>query len=177
MNSIIKRNGFFIGLILGLIHILITCYLFFSQDPNAFTDLKIGMLKIFISILFGIIALLIVKHKMNNLIGFKDAFTSYFIVNFVSSILSFLFFFVLFNSFSSDVKRENIKKSMVEFQIKTMKQNNSSDIEIAKVRESFISFNPFSFIQGFNSTVKYLLRDSLIGLIVALIFRNQKVPL
>ena len=177
MNPIVKKNGLFIGLFLGLIHILITCYLYFSSDLNAFTDLKIGMFKIFISIVFGIIAILVVKYKMNNLIGFKDAFTSYFIVNFVSSVISFAFFFVLFNYFASDVKKESIKKSMIEFQVKTMKQNNATVIEIEKVKQSFESFNPFSFLQGFNSTLKYLLRDSLIGLLVALIFRNQKVSL
>ena len=177
MNSIIKKNGLLIGLFLGFVHILITCYLYFSNDLKAFTDLKIGIFKIFISIVFGIIAILVVKYKMNNLIGFKDAFTSYFIVNLTSSVISFVFFFVLFQYFATDVKKEGIKKSMVAFQIKTMEQNNATVVEIEKVRQSFESFDPFSFAQGFNSTIKYLLRDSLIGLFVALIFRNQKVPL
>lgn len=177
MNPIVKKNGLFIGLFLGLIHVLITCYLFFSDDVNAFTNLKVGMFKIFISIVFGIIAILVVKYKSNNLIGFKDAFTSYFIVNCISTIISFAFFFILFQSFSTDAKKENIKKSMVEFQIKTMKQNNATPQEIENVKQSFVSFDPFSLGQGFNSSLKYLLRDSLIGLFVALIFRNQKVAL
>ncbi len=177
MNSIVKKNGLFIGLFLGLIHILITCYLYFSSDLNAFTDIKIGFFKIFISILFGIIAILVVKYKMNNLIVFKDAFTSYFIVNFVSSIISFVFFFLLFQSFAPENKKIEIKKSMLEFQIKTMQQNNLSVAEIEKAKQSSDNFDPFSFSQGLNSTIKYLLRDAIIGLFVALIFRNQKEPL
>ena len=130
MNPIIKKNGFIIGIILGIINILITYYLYFSTNKYTFTDLKIGMLKILLAVILGIAAIIIVKNKIGGLITFKEAFTSYFITVLTSSIMSFVFFYIFFNSFATDFKKVNIKKEMIEFQIKTMKQNGSTDLEI-----------------------------------------------
>lgn len=173
MNPIIKKNGFILGTILGIINILITCYLYFSTNKHAFTDLRIGVLKIILGIILGIATIIVVKKKMGKLISFREAFSSYFVTILTSSIISFIFFFILFNFFTTDLKKENVKKDMIEFQLKTMKQNESTDVEIKNVNESYKTFDPFSFMSGFNSSLKYLLRDSIIGLLIALIFRNK----
>lgn len=173
MNPIIKKNGFILGIILGIINILITCYLYFSPNQHTFTDLRIGMSKIIIGIILGIIAIVVVKIKIGGLISFREAFSAYFITILTSSLMSFIFFFLFFSSFATDLKKENIKKDMIEFQVKTMKQNGSTDLEIENVKKSYETFNPFSFMEGFSSSIKYLLRDSIIGLLVALIFRNK----
>ncbi|SFB22693.1 Protein of unknown function [Flavobacterium swingsii] len=173
MNPIIKKNGFILGIILGIINILITCYLYFSTNLHTFTDLRIGMFKIIIGVILGIITIVMVKMKTGGLITFREAFSAYFTTILTSSIMSFIFFFLFFSSFATDLKKESIKKDMIEFQVKTMKQNGSTDLEIENVKKSYETFNPFSFIEGFSSSIKYLLRDSIIGLLVALIFRNK----
>ena len=173
MNPIIKKNGFILGIILGIINILITCYLYFSTNQHTFTDLRIGIFKIIISVCLGIATIVVVKNKIGGLISFREAFSAYFITILTSSLISFIFFFLFFNSYATDLKKENIKKDMVEFQVKTMKQNGSTDLETENVKKSYETFNPFSFIEGFSSSIKYLLRDSIIGLLVALIFRNK----
>lgn len=83
--------------------------------------------------------------------------------------LLLLYLFIL-----SPETKEILKQVMLDYGINTMKQNLATQTEINKALEMSKTLNPFTPEYVFTGFIKYLLRDCLIGFLVALIFRNQR---
>jgi hypothetical protein len=174
MTDIIKKTGFKIGIYLGAILILFISYIYF-ENLQLITNVWAGVFTLVTTSFFGIISIVLIKNKLNSFITFKEAFSAYFFTILTGSIISCLYLILLYNLVLSPETKEIIRQAMIDFNIKLMKQDPSTTQKsIDEALKLYKTFNPFTPIEVITASIKYLLRDSLIGFLVALIFRNKR---
>lgn len=173
MTDPIKRIGFRNGFILGALLILFSTYLHF-YNLELLTNVWLGFITVFVLIAFGIISILQTKVKLGGLITFKEAFSSYFYTILVGNLMNTIYLLVLYLIVLSPETKEIIRQMMIELNIRLMHQGNAPQETIDEAIPVFQKFNPFTVSEVLTSAVKYLLRDCLIGFLVALIFRNKR---
>ena len=173
MTDIIKKTGFSIGLILGVLLILLSSYIYF-ENLALLTNVWAGVLAVILTVIFGIISIIVLKSKLGGLISFKEAFSVYFITLLTGTLFSCFYVILLYGFILSEEYKLTIIQAMKEYDIKSMKQNLATPKQINETIEKYKTYNPLTpglVIKGY---LKYLLRDCLIGFLVALIFRNKR---
>jgi hypothetical protein len=88
-------------------------------------------------------------------------------------ILSTLFYVSLFNTLASSTKKESIKKELFAFQVQNMKDNNFSEKDIQKNIELSKNVDPFSLTTAFQSSIKFLILYSILGILFSFVFKNK----
>jgi hypothetical protein len=177
MNPIIRKFGLQIGLLVSIIQILITIYLY---NFGSFVDMKFGLLIIFLNVLFGVITIFIVKKNLNKSITLRESFSGYFITILTSMLFSTIFYVGFFNTLASDSKKEAIKKELFDFQVQNMKDNNFSEKDIQKNIKLSKNSNPFSFSTAVQSSMRFLILYSVLGILFSYFIKNkssfQEIP-
>lgn len=173
MTDPIKKIGMRNGLILGCLLILFTTYLHF-YNLELLTNVWLGFFTVFVMIGFGILSILQTKAKLGGLITFKEAFSGYFYTILIGNVMNTLYLLLLYLVILSPETKEVIRQLMIDLNVKLMHVGNAPQETIDEALPMFESFNPFTFSEVVTAAVKYLLRDCLIGFIVALIFRNKR---
>ena len=173
MTDPIKKIGLQNGLILGTLLILFSTYIHF-YNLELLTNVWLGFFTIFIMIGFGVFSIIQTKTKFGGLITFKEAFSSYFYTILAGNLLNTLYLLILYLALLSPETKETIRQLMIDLNIRLMQQGNATKDVMDEAIPVFQKFNPFSASEVLTSAVKYLLRDCLIGFLVALIFRNKR---
>ncbi len=177
MNQIIRKLGFQIGLLISIIQILITIYLY---NFGSFVNMKFGLLIIALNILFGLTTIFMVKKRQNNIITLRESFSAYFITILVSILISSIFYVVFFNTLATTSKKESIKKELFDFQVQNMKNNHFSEKDIQKSIELSKNSNPFSLSTVVQSSLKFLILYSILGVLFSFFIKNkssfQEIP-
>lgn len=177
MNPIIRKLGLQNGLLLSILQIGITIYLYHF---GSFVDIALGFLIIGLNILFGVITIVMVKKKLHNSISLRESFSGYFITILISMLFSTLFYVGFFNTLATDSKKESIKKELFDFQVKNMRDNQFSEKDIQKNIELTKNINPFSFSTALQSSVKFIILYSILGIVFSFVFKNkssfQEIP-
>ena len=173
METHLKQNALKNGVILGLFWIGLTSYIYFI-DLNLLTNVWFGVVHIVVCIIIGIISIVQFKAKNNGLITFKEAFTVYFYTLIIGSVMNCLYLIILFQFVFSAEQIKIIKDILTNFNLYIMKLNYATAADLSKAKTYSESMNPDDMGAIVTSAVKYLLRDCLIGLLVALIFRNKR---
>lgn len=173
MTDPIKKIGMQNGLILGCLLILFSTYLHF-YNIELLTNVWLGFSTVFIMIGFGIFSILQTKTKLGGFISFKEAFSTYFYTILVGNVMNTLYLLLLYLVILSPETKEIIRQMMINLNIRLMHQSNAPQKIIDEAMPLYESFNPFTFSEVLTAAVKYLLRDCLIGFLVALIFRNKR---
>lgn len=173
MNDPIKKIGFRNGFILGCLLILFTSYIHF-YNLELLTNVWLGFFTVFIMIGFGILSILQTKTKLGGLITFKESFSTYFYTILVSNVLNTIYLLLLYIVILSPETKDIIRQLMIDLNVKLMHLGNAPQDTIDGAMPMFESFNPFTFSEVVTAAIKYLLRDCLIGFLVALLFRNKR---
>ncbi|WP_432671603.1 DUF4199 domain-containing protein [Flavobacterium sp. SM2513] len=173
MTDPIKKIGFRNGLILGCFLILLSTYINFFH-LELLTNVWLGFSTVFILVAFGIFSILQTKTKLGGLISFKEAFSTYFYTILVGNLMSTIYLLILYLFVLTPETKDLILQGMREFDINLLKQNLMPQKNIDDTLEFYKTYNPFTISTVFTGFIKYLLRDCLIGFLVALIFRNKR---
>lgn len=173
MTDPIKKIGFRNGFILGALLVLFSTYMHF-YNLALLTNVWLGFAMIFIMIAFGIYSILQTKAKLGGLITFKEAFSTYFYTILVGNVMNTLYLLLLYLVILSPESKETIRQLMIDLNVRLMQQGNAPQATIEEAMPVYESFNPFTAAEVLTAAVKYLLRDCMIGFIVALIFRNKR---
>ena len=173
MTDPIKKIGFRNGFILGAVLILFYTYINVYNSELS-TNVWLGFGAVFVIIAFAIVSILQAKAKLGGLISFKEAFSVYFFTILLGNLMSAIYLLLLYLFILSPETKETLKQVIVDYGINTMKQNAEPQEKINEALEMSKSLNPFTTELVFTGFIKYLLRDCLIGFLVALIFRNKR---
>ena len=173
MTDPIKKIGFRNGLFLGCLLILFSSYINFFH-LELLTNVWLGFSTVFIIVAFGILSILQTKSKLGGLITFREAFSSYFFTILVGNLMSAVYLLLLYLFILSPETKAIILQNMHDFDISLMKQNLMPSENIDQTELFYTTYNPFTTKYVFTGFIKYLLRDCLIGFLVALIFRNKR---
>ena len=173
MNNFVKKIAGKYGLILGILLTSLNAYIYFYNN-SLIINAGFGFIPLFLLILFGIFTVLKTKSFLGGKINFRTTFSAYFITILTAHSIIALGLIVITNFLISPDTLESIKKIIIDFNINTMKSNNASAKDIANAIKISNNYNPFAIKEILSGSLKYLLRDSIIGLIVAAFFRNTK---
>jgi uncharacterized protein DUF4199 len=173
MSNTIKKTGLSLGIVLGIILILVSAYIYF-EDLSLYSDVDLGLALIGITILFGIISIIIARKKLKGFITFKEAFTSYFYTVVTAKFMSLLFTVIVFSSVLPPDSKTTLKKQMENFSIAHMKQNQMPEKEIIKNIEKLKTYDPFTPSQIIQPALMILLLECMFGFLAALIIRNKR---
>ena len=150
-----------------------TTYLHF-YNLELLTNVWLGFSIVFFLIVFGIFSILEAKKKLGGLITFKEAFSTYFYTILIGNVLNTIYLLALYLIILSPETKDAIKQLMVDSGINVMKLNGEPQEKIEEALKMSRTLNPFTVELVFTGFIKYLLRDCLIGFLVALIFRNKR---
>lgn len=168
MNENIKRIGIKTGLFLGLVLVIIVFTIYFL-DIKYFANTLIGTLNFVLLLSSGIYCSIKSKNILKNDMKFKEAFTAFIlpiIIGWAIYVLALLF---IFNFFDSEAK----ELIMNEYIAITKEVNkNLSKEKLDQLINNMTKEDPFSFINQIKAYFRYILIYSVIGLLVALIFKN-----
>lgn len=173
MNDFVKKTAAKNGLILGTLLTFLNAYIYFYNN-SLISNIGIGFFFLLLFIACGIFSVLKVKSLSNGKINFRTTFSAYFITILTAHALIALGLIIITNLLISPEIAKAIKKMIIDFNINTLKLNNASQKDIANAIQLSKNYNPFAITEILSGSLKYLLRDSIIGLVVAAFFRNTK---
>lgn len=169
MNSLVKKNGIFYGVVIGAIAVL-TGAIIYAVDLNLFLNKYIGGISILVYIAIGVMAVVKTKKEMGKLITFREAFATYFLAAAVGLLISVLFNILLFNVIDPDAK-ETLRDISARFNIEMMEGwgQKLTDKQIDDIYATD-NFAPGAQFIGLGFS---LVMSAIAALIVALIFKNK----
>jgi Protein of unknown function (DUF4199) len=171
MNEIVKKNGINFGIYTALFAILSTA-LAYAIDLNLFSSFSYLFLLFALYIVIGIILLRKTKKDLKGVMSFKEGFTAYFISIVIGILASVIFSIVLFNYIDPEAQ-EVIKENTLKNTVEMMEKWDTPKAEINKAIEQIEKSKPFSIAELSTSTVFYIAFYSVIGLILAAIFKSK----
>lgn len=175
MNQTIKNVGIKTGIKFGIIlaiYYLIFDVILFIIDPINFTKPVIGIVNWIVFTLLGITAIFITKRKLNNFISLREAFTPFLIMITIGFCANILVQTVLFNVVNPEAKIE-ANLILLDNVETILKQSDLTPDEINEKLEESRKYDSFSIDTLIFSLFGSILRASLAGIIIALIFRNK----
>ncbi|MDI9310617.1 MAG: DUF4199 domain-containing protein [Limnohabitans sp.] len=171
MNEIIKKNGINFGVILGLLSVLITAYMY-VVDIKLFTSGWVTFVKV---LLFGGISIYLfskVKMEMNGMMTFKEGFTSYFIAILIGLGIATIFEIILFNYIDPSLK-DTIKEMTLKYSVEILKKLGMPRAELSKAIKAIQETDQFSIGQFIKGFFIYISIASIFGLILSAIFKTK----
>jgi hypothetical protein len=171
MNKTIRKNGLTFGLISGVVSVLITAIIY-SVNLNLFLSGWITFLKISLFITFAITLILTTKKELQNNLGFKDTFTTYFLFAVTSLFISTLFEVILFNLIDPSLK-ETLKEMSIKYAVELLQKFDTPAAKINEAIKNIKDNDQFAILQLIKGYFTYLLISCILGLILSGIFKSK----
>lgn len=171
MNPIIKKTGITFGLILATYYILFNVILFLV-NPMLFTKPAIGLISWGFFILLGIFAVYFTKRKLNNAITLKEAFTPFLMMITIGFVANIVVQSILFNFVDPQAKIEANQILLTKVE-ETLNASNLDPNDLVEKLQKAKDYDSFGIDTLLFSLVGSILRASIAGLLIALIFRNK----
>lgn len=171
MNQFTKKTGVFFGLVLAFYYIVINTIMFF-YDPTMFTKTSFGIFNMVVVILLGVLCVWMAKRKSGNYITFKEGFSAYLIMICIGFIVNQFSIYILFNFVNPEFKAIN-NQLMLDLALSNLKALGLPETEIQEKMEVAKSIDNFAIKNLFFSLAGSILRGSIAGLLISLIFKNK----
>lgn len=171
MNQITKKTGTFFGIVLAFYYIVINTIMFY-YDPTLFTKTSFGIFNMVIVLILGVLCVWMAKRKSGNMITFKEGFSAYLIMICIGFIANQLSIYFLFNFINPDFKAIN-NQLMLDLALNNLKALGLPEAEINEkmgLARAIDNFAPDKLLFGFAGSI---LRGSIAGLLISLIFKNK----
>src|SRR5690554_5608835 len=160
MNAISKKTGLFFGLVLAFYYVVVNVITFF-YDATLFTKP-----------VFGILCVWITKRKSGNELTFKNGFSAYLVMICIGFLANQLTIYILFNFVSPEFKEIN-NQLMLDLAQTNLTALDLSQEEIENQMAAAKAIDNFAVKNLLFSLAGSILRGSLAGLLIALIFKNK----
>jgi len=171
MNQTVKNIGIKFGLLLALILTIINLGIYF-YDYKIMASIANGFILLFVIIIFGSISTFLAKYKNGNAITFKQAFTPFILTISIGIIASTLVQFLIYSIFDPSTG-ELLKETFQQMYITQISNSNGTPEEIAASIKEVNESNPLSLGTLLSSSIIRIAMLSVVGILVALIFRNR----
>tara|TARA_R110002012_G_scaffold64227_2_gene168804 strand:+ start:973 stop:1506 length:534 start_codon:yes stop_codon:yes gene_type:complete len=173
METSTKSKAINLGLILGAILASITL-ISYAVYLELLTKWWLGIFLFIVIICFGIISVSKAKKLNDGFIEFKEAFSSYFITIAIGIIISTATSILIFNVLDQEAAMQ-LKEMTIDATVKMMKGFNAPAESISQTVDAMEEQkNQYSIGPQLQSTAIFLVIQSIIGLIIALIMKKPK---
>src|SRR5690606_4468070 len=159
------------GLILGAVLALMTT-LMYVLDPMLLTKRSIGILSLLLVIVVAIVSVAKAKGLQGGIMSFKEAFTAYFSTVALGSIISTCVGILIFNIIDPEMAAF-LQEKTLEITAEFMQKFGTPQAEIDKQMAKLAEQDNYSIATQLKNYVFGLAFMSVIGLLVALIFKTK----
>ncbi|OAD92694.1 hypothetical protein A7A78_01940 [Aequorivita soesokkakensis] len=167
----IKKSAVNYGLILGAVLALMTT-LMYVLNTELFTKWWIGILSFLVVIVVAIVSVAKAKGILGGVMSFKEAFTVYFITVAIGSLISTLVGILIFNIIDPDLAAF-LQERTLEMTAEFLQKLGTPQAEIDKQMAKMADQDNFAIFSQLKNYVFGLAFMSVIGLLVALIFKTK----
>jgi len=171
MEKSTKKLATSYGLYLGLALILITV-LIYAFDISLMTQWYYTPIIYLIILVIGIMAVSKAKKFNTGIFSFKEAFSTYFLTILMGLVISTIFSLILFNVIDPEAAN-TLKELSMEKQSEMFEKFGMTETQINEAMSKIQEENFFSLKNILISVAVQLVIFSIIGLIVALVFREK----
>lgn len=171
MEKPVKSIGVTYGVILGIILILFTAVAY-AFDLSLLTQWWFGLASFLILLIIGVIAVAKAKKKQTGYYPFKDAFTTFFLTILIGTFLVTAFSIVVFSIFDPEAAKD-VTEITIEASRQMMEKFGATEASINEAMAKMEEENQFSITNQLTRFISGLAFYSVLGLIVALIFREK----
>ncbi len=167
----IKKSAVNYGLILGAVLALMTT-LMYVLNTELFTKWWIGILSFLVVIVIAIVSVAKAKGILSGVISFKEAFTVSFITVAIGSLISTFVGILIFNILDPDLAAF-LQEKTLEMTAEFLQKMGTPQVEIDKQMAKMADQDNFAILSQLKNYVFGLAFMSVIGLLVALIFKTK----
>lgn len=174
-SKAVKKSSLNLGISLGLLLIVINT-LIYAFSPSLFANWMLNLVLFFLIVGVGIYSIIKAKSIQNGFITFKEAFVAFFITIVVTTFITTIFSFVLFNIIDDGSVAELIKEETIKTTAATLEKFNTPVEQYNQTIEGLENTDAkanFSLSRMFLSFALGLVFYSIIGAIFALIFKKE----
>ncbi len=172
MEKSAKKLATSYGLYLGIALILITV-LIYAFDISLMTEWYLMVINFILILVLATMAVRKAKATSNTLFSFKNAFAAYFLTVFLGLLLATVFSLILFNIIDPEAAI-TLKELTMEKQAEMFESFGMSEAQINEAMIKIQEEETFSIKNVAISFASQLVFFSIVGLIVALIFREKE---
>ncbi|TDS59597.1 DUF4199 domain-containing protein [Myroides indicus] len=171
MKNPIHKVGIIFGIILAAYYILFNVISFFTSR-NLFTDKFAGFANMGVIIVIGLLTIILAKKKAGGFLTFREAFTPYLIMVVIGVSTNAITYYLLFN-FVDPSAKEEINKTLYEMLVQTLNNSGLPEADIQDQLNKASKLDQFQFKSQLFSWAGSILRNSILGLFLAAIFKNK----
>lgn len=172
MEKSSKKLATSYGLYLGIALILITV-LIYAFDISLMTEWYLMVVNFILILVLATMAVKKAKSMSDSLFTFKDAFSAYFLTIFLGLLIATVFSLLLFNVVDPEAA-ETLKELTMEKQAEMFENFGMPEAQINEAMAKMQEENTFSIKNVAISFASQLVFFSIVGLIVALVFREKE---
>ena len=172
MEATSKKISTSYGLYIGVALILITV-LVYTFDISLYTKWWFGVIILIFTIGIACMAVSKSKKLSDTLFTFKNAFTSYFLTIIIGTFISLIFTYILFNVIDPEAA-QTLTELTIESTREMMEGFGAPQDQINATLNEMQNQNNYSLINLLKGYAFQLILFIIIGLIVALIFREKE---
>lgn len=167
MNEIIKKNGIYYGIIIGLVAVSFQVIIY-ATGNDLYKSTIAGLLVTLLYWSIRIYQSVAIKKQLKNLITFKEAFTALLISTTIGILISVVFNFLFYNFIATELKPE-INDFMNSSQLEIYKILGKSSKQINDLMKN----DNFSISNLFKGAIFSIVISSIFNLILAAIFKSK----
>ncbi|MUP47143.1 DUF4199 domain-containing protein [Gramella sp. BOM4] len=171
MEQSSKKLATSYGLYLGLALILVTV-LIYAFDLSLMTEWYLMVLNFILIVVLGSMAVSKSKKASTSLFTFKNAFSAFFLTILIGLVITTVFSLILFNVVDPQAA-ETLKELTMEKQAEMLESFGMTEAQINEAMVQMEKEETFSLKNIGISLASQLVFFSIIGLIIALIFREK----
>ncbi|MEC4114323.1 DUF4199 domain-containing protein [Myroides pelagicus] len=171
MQTNTNRVGINFGILLAIYYTIFNLGLFYS-DVTLFTNKFIGMFNIAFIVIIGVITIYIARRKAGGYVTFREAFTPFLIATAIGVTVNYIVYYILFNLVDSSAK-DTVHNIMMDMLMDTL---NNSGLEQDQINDQIAKakdLDQFTLRSMLFLWAGSILRNSVIGLLLAAIFKNK----
>lgn len=171
MKNPLNKVGITFGIVLAIYYILFNCTLFFT-DQTLFANKFVGFFNMAIIIIIGILCVFTAKRRMGGYLTFREAFTPFLIMIAIGVTVNFALYNILFQLVDPSAK-DVINKVLNDMLVETL---NNSGLPQAQIDEQFAKAKELNQFEPKSQLFMWagsILRNSILGLLLAAIFKNK----
>ncbi|MDX1542915.1 MAG: DUF4199 domain-containing protein [Christiangramia sp.] len=172
MEKSSKKLATSYGLYLGLALILITV-LIYAFDISLMTEWYLMIINFILIVVLATMAIKKAKSASTSLFTFKNAFSAYFLTVFIGLLIATVFSLFLFNVVDPEAA-ETLKELTMEKQAEMLENFGMSEAQVNEAMVKMQEENTFSIKNVAISFASQLVFFSIVGLLIALIFREKE---
>lgn len=166
-----KKNAINHGVILGLMLALSTTIMY-AFNTELFTKWWVGIASLLLTVVMGILATAKSKGILGGYMSFKQAFSSYFITCAVGLAISTAVGILIFSVVDPELAQYLNERSL-EIAREMMERFGAPQSEIDKALAEAAGKDNFSIVNQAKSYISFLIFQSVIGLLIGLIFKKK----